>query len=174
MGQRYLNADVGEEDGGQQQVGQRRELALDVAALGRSRDDQAGGKRADDIGHAEHLFRRPCHEQAEHKRRHRESMQVPVLHAVVVPNIKLMGGNGHHARKHKEEHDFDQHHHNVCIAARHGGNQGQAHQAQHVVNEGRRQNGVARLCGQLADLTQRLHGNAHGGGGQHGAQEQAL
>ena len=57
---------------------------------------------------------------------------------------------------------------------RHAADDGQRDQAQHIVDQRRRQDGVAHLGLQLAQLLERLHRDAHGGGGEDGADEHRL
>ena len=70
--------------------------------------------------------------------------------------------------------DLQQDHQHIGAGARHTGDNGKGHDAQHVVDDGGAQNGVARTGGQLPNLLQSLYRDADGGGGQDHADKDVL
>ena len=85
-----------------------------------------------------------------------------------------MGEEGDHSGEHEEQHDLQQHQGDAVLSAGQATDDGQGNQAQHVVDQSRRQNGVAHLGIQLADLLQCLHCDADGSCSKDGADEHIL
>ena len=172
-GQRDFQADAGEEHRGQQQVGKGLELGIDISAPGGVGDDDAGGESADDVRHAEDPLGDIGHEQAQHKGQQGEPVQV-LLIPVLVPGKALDAQESHNGHEHEEQQNLQQDHPHVYRVPGHAGDDGEDDQAQHVVDEGRRQDGVAHPGIQLAQLLEGLYSDGHGGGGEDGADEDML
>ena len=169
-----LDAHAGEEHRRQQQEAQRLELGLDIGGLGGAGDHQARHIGAGDVRHAEELLRAVSHQKAQHKGQHRIAAPLPAGPQGHQPAEELVGEEGDHSGEHEEQHDLQQHQGDAVLSAGQATDDGQGNQAQHVVDQSRRQNGVAHLGIQLADLLQCLHCDADGSCSKDGADEHIL
>ena len=171
--QGHLQADAGEEQGGKVGVAEHVKLGVEVlAALGHG-DNHACAEGAGDIRHAKGHLRDVGHQQAEHKGDNH--MAVHALFRLHHPvDIKLIEQEPGHRHKDEEAQNLQQHHPDAHAGIGHAADDGQGDDAQHVIDDGSAQNGVARAGFQLAQLLQGLHGDAHRGGGEDNADEHVL
>ena len=85
-----------------------------------------------------------------------------------------MEHKAHQNAQGKKERDFQKHQAQATPFAGQGGDNGESHDAQHVVNQGRAQDGIARTGGELAQFLQGFDRDADRGSGQDHADEQIL
>ena len=85
--------------------------------------------------------------------------------------VKEIAGHG---GNHKEGGNFQQNNGNVDAGVCHAGDNGQGNNAEHVVDDGGAENGVACLGVELAHFLQGLDRDADGGSGQHNADKYIL
>lgn len=136
-------------------------------------EDQSGDVGAGDVGHTEQLLSQVGVQQAEGEGDDHKAALVPVI-PLEPPLHQPVHDDPHHHADGEEGHDLHQNQQHVGAGARQAGDDGEGYDAQHVVNDGGAQDGVARTGGQLADLLQGLHGNAHRSGGEDHADEDVL
>ena len=100
------------------------------------------------------------HQQTQHESQHRIPPQIALVLQSHHPAEQAIGRKAHYTGEQEEQHDLSQHQQNALVSAGHAADNGQSDQAQNVVDQCRRQDGVAHLGIQLAQLFQRLHSDA--------------